>query len=84
MTEEQKPEKIVKKLRKGSLVRVDRNKFENSLESKASDAALPAYIFDGPGEVLNVKDDYVQVRWRMPVPDVWFRNDQLAEWSEVK
>ena len=80
MTEEQKPEKIVKKLRKGSLVRVDRNKFENSLESKASDPDLPAYIFDGPGEVLTVKGDYSQVRWRLPVPDVWLRTDQLVEW----
>ena len=33
----QSPPKIQKKLRKGDLVKVDREKYSNSLESKASD-----------------------------------------------
>ncbi len=66
-----------KPLRKGSLVRVNRKAYEDSLESLASDQSFPKYIFEGPGEVLMIKGDYAQVRWRRPVPDVWFRIDQL-------
>ena len=53
----------------------------NSIESKASDEDLPNYIFDGPGELLLIKGEYCQVRWRRPVPDVWFRLDQLEKWE---
>ena len=73
--------KIQKKFRKGDLVKVDREKYSNSLESKASDTNLPEYIFQGPGEVLLIKGEYCQVRWRRPVPDVWMRLDQLIEWK---
>ncbi len=69
------------KFRKGSLVRVNRKAYENSLESVASDALPPSYIFEGPGELLAIKGLYGQVRWRMPVPDVWLRVDQLEAWS---
>ena len=44
----QSPPKIQKKFRKGDLVKVDREKYSNSLESKASDPSLPEYIFEGP------------------------------------
>ena len=71
----------IKKFRKGDLVRVDRAKYLNSLESNASDLNLPDYIFEGPGELLLIKGDYCQVRWRRPVPDVWMRVDQLIEWK---
>ena len=74
------PEKI-KKFRKGDLVRVDRAKYLNSLESNASDLNLPDYIFEGPGELLLMKGDYCQVRWRRPVPDIWMRVDQLIYWK---
>ena len=37
----QLPTKIQKKFRKGDLVKVDREKYSNSLESKASDTNLP-------------------------------------------
>ena len=69
--------KPLKKFRKGDLVRISRKAYENSLESMSSDSTLPDYIFEGPGELLIVKGDYCQVRWRRPVPDVWFRIDQL-------
>ena len=69
------------RFRKGALVRVNRKAYANSLESKASDQSFPDYIFEGPGEVLLVKEEYAQVRWRMPVPDVWLRIDQLETWS---
>ena len=73
--------KIAKSFRKGALVRVNRAAYQNSLESAASDSVLPNYIFEGPEELLVVKGDYGQVRWRMPVPDVWLRIDQLEAWS---
>ena len=69
--------KVIKKLRKGDLVKVEREKYINSLESKASDEDLPEYIFQGPGEVLLIKGDYCQIRWRRPVPDVWMNSDHI-------
>ena len=76
----QLPPKIQKKFRKGDLVKVDREKYSNSLESKASDPSLPEYIFEGPGEVLVIKGDYFQVRWRRPVPDVWINSDHIVSY----
>ena len=74
-------ESIPKKpLKKGSLVCVDKSIYEKSLEALASDSDLPSYLFEGPGEILGIKEDYAQVRWRRPVPDVWFKLDQLKEY----
>ena len=70
-----------KPLKKGSLVVLDKEKFLQSLESLASDIDLPGYVFEGPGEILVVKEDYAQVRWRRPVPDVWFKLEQLKEYT---
>jgi hypothetical protein len=64
-------------LKKGALVRVNRQAYASSLEAAASDCEPPAYIFEGPGEILAVKGTYAQLRWRRPVPDVWLRLDQL-------
>jgi hypothetical protein len=64
-------------IKKGSLVRVNRQAYANSLEAQASDAAAPDYIFEGPAEVLLIKGDYAQLRFRRPVPDVWLRCSQL-------
>ena len=75
------PVNQAKAFKKGSLVRVNRQAYQSSLESKASDPLPPEYIFEGPGELLAVKGDYCQVRWRMPVPDVWLRIDQLESWA---
>ena len=72
--------KIQKKLRKGDLVKVDRKKYLNSLESLASDANLPEYIFEGPGEILLIKGDYCQIRWRRPVPDVWINTNHIVSY----
>ena len=87
MTEETKklddsssPPKIIKKFRKGDLVKVERGKYLNSLEAKASDNDLPEYIFQGPGEVLLIKGDYCQIRWRRPVPDVWISSDHIVSY----
>ena len=69
-----------KNLKKGSLVRVDKVMYLESIEALASDQDLPSYIFKGPGEILIIKEQYAQVRWRRPVPDVWFKLDQLMEY----
>jgi len=81
MAEELPAPKPFKTFRKGSLVRVNRKVYQNSLESTASDQIFPEYIFEGPGELLIIKGEYAQVRWRPPVPDVWLRIDQLEAWS---
>ena len=64
-------------LKKGSLVRVCQAAYLGSTEAAASDPEAPQYIFEGPGEILALKGDYAQLRWRRPVPDVWLRLDQL-------
>ena len=71
-----------KPLKKGSLVLVDRKAYKKSIEALASDNDLPNYVFDGPGEILSVKDEYAQIRWRKPVPDVWLKLDQLKEYIQ--
>ena len=71
-----------KLLKKGSLVFVDRKTYIKSIEALASDYDLPNYVFEGPGEILAVKDEYAQVRWRRPVPDVWLKLDQLKEYIQ--
>ena len=76
----QSPPKIKKKLKKGDLVKVDREKYSHSLESKSSDSDLPEYIFQGPGEVLMIKGEYCQVRWRRPVPDVWISSEHIVSY----
>ena len=73
-----------KPIKKGSLVYVDKDIYIKSVESLASDTDLPSYIFEGPGEILGIKDDYAQVRWRRPVPDVWFKLNQLKEYLSVE
>ncbi len=74
-------ESIPKKpLKKGSLVSVDKSIYDKSVEALASDEDLPSYVFEGPGEILSIKEEYAQVRWRRPVPDVWFKLDQLKEY----
>ena len=74
-------ESIPKKpLKKGSLVFIDKSIYNGSVEALASDQDLPSYIFEGPGEILSIKEEYAQVRWRRPVPDVWFKLDQIKEY----
>ena len=69
-------------LKKGSLGFVDRENFIKSTEALASDNDLPNYVFEGPGEILLLKDEYAQVRWRRPVPDVWLKLEQLKEYIQ--
>jgi hypothetical protein len=47
----QKVAVMADKLKKGSLVRANREKLENSLEAKASDTRFPPYLFETKGKL---------------------------------
>ena len=66
-------------MKKGTLVRVVPEKFEGSLEAKASDARLPAYLLNSKAEILEVQDEYALLQFYVPTPSVWLRLDQLEE-----
>ena len=68
-------------LKKGALVRLNLQAYQGSLEASASDPVPPSYVVEGPGEILAVKGDFAQIRWRRPVPDVWLRLDQLLSYG---
>ncbi|HEY9827559.1 MAG TPA: NAD(P)H-quinone oxidoreductase subunit O [Stenomitos sp.] len=64
-------------IKKGDLVRLVREAFENSVEAQASDRRLPPYVFDGTGEVVELRGDYAQVKFLVPTPTVWLAVNQL-------
>lgn len=65
-------------VKKGDLVHAIREKLENSLEAKASDTRLPAYLFETKGEVVDLRGDYALVKFgQVPTPNIWLRQDQL-------
>ncbi|NJM78061.1 MAG: NAD(P)H-quinone oxidoreductase subunit O [Acaryochloridaceae cyanobacterium RU_4_10] len=64
-------------IKKGDLVRLVLEKFENSIEAQASDRRLPPYVFDGTGEVVEISGNYAQIKFRVPTPTVWLALDQL-------
>lgn len=69
-------------VKKGDVVRVVREKLENSLEAKASDTRFPSYIFETKGEVLDVRGDYLLVQFgHVPTPNMWLRADQLEKFE---
>ncbi len=65
-------------IKKGALVRVIREKLENSVEAYASDRRFPNYLFESKGQVLDLKGDYALISFYVPSPSVWLRLDQLA------
>jgi hypothetical protein len=66
-------------IKKGGLVRVRRERLENSLEAQANDTRWSAYVFESPAEVLDIRGDYVQLKFPVPTPPVWLRLDQVEE-----
>jgi hypothetical protein len=68
-------------LKKGALVRLNLAAYRGSVEAGASDPEPPAYVLEGPGEILAIRGEHAQLRWRRPVPDVWLRLDQLEAWN---
>lgn len=70
-------------VKKGEMVRVIREKLENSLEAKASDPRFPNYIFESEGEVVDIKGDYAFVKFGLvPTPNIWLRQDQLESFKK--
>ena len=63
---------------------IDHGETKRLTEADASDDVAPDYIFEGPGELLLIKDEYCQIRWRRPVPDVWLKIDQLEAFPNEK
>lgn len=71
-------QKQVMAIKRGDMVRAVKEKLENSVEAKASDARFPSYIFDTKGEVVDLSGDYALVKFGIvPTPNVWLRVDQL-------
>ncbi|MBE9029068.1 NAD(P)H-quinone oxidoreductase subunit O [filamentous cyanobacterium LEGE 11480] len=69
-------------VKKGAMVRVVREKLENSVEVQASDQRLPHYLFDTPGEILEVRGDHAFVKFgATPTPNIWLRVDQLENFA---
>ncbi|MBF2079142.1 MAG: NAD(P)H-quinone oxidoreductase subunit O [Synechococcales cyanobacterium T60_A2020_003] len=65
-------------VKKGTLVRVVREKLENSVEATASDPRFPPYIFETGGEVLDLRGDYALIKFGyVPTSNIWLRVDQL-------
>jgi len=71
-------------VKKGDLVRVNREKLDNSVEAMASDRRWPPYLFEDKGEIVELRGDYAQVKFSgVPTPNVWLRVDQLEVAKEV-
>ncbi|TVQ58227.1 MAG: NAD(P)H-quinone oxidoreductase [Spirulina sp. DLM2.Bin59] len=68
---------MASKIKRGSLVRAVREALANSVEITASDARLPAYLFESKGEVVEIEGDYAFVKFYVPTPAMWLRLDQL-------
>lgn len=69
-------------VKKGEMVRVVREKLENSLEAQASDTRFPTYIYESQGEIMEIKGDYAFVKFgKVPTPNIWLRLDQLESFS---
>lgn len=69
-------------VKKGDLVRVLRDKLEGSVEATASDTRFPPYIFETKGEIMDVKGDYMLVKFgHVPTPNIWLRIDQLEKFE---
>jgi very-short-patch-repair endonuclease len=69
-------------VKKGDFVRLVREKFEQSLEAKASDRRLSSYVFTTQGEILETRDDYALVKFgRVPTPNMWLKLEQLEKFE---
>ncbi|MGQ9838540.1 MAG: NAD(P)H-quinone oxidoreductase subunit O [Cyanobacteriota bacterium] len=67
-------------IKRGSLVRAIRERLEGSLEAQASDPFIPNYVFETAGEVVDMKDNYLQIKFGLvPTPTIWLRADQVEE-----
>lgn len=59
-------------IKKGSLVCVVWEKLENSLEVKVSDNRFFFYIFESKGEVVDIRGDYVFIKFgKVLILNIW-------------
>ena len=69
-------------IKRGDMVRVVREKLENSLEAQASDARFSPYVFETPGEVMDLKGDYAFIKFGIvPTPNMWLKVEQLEAFA---
>jgi Cyanobacterial and plant NDH-1 subunit O len=69
-------------VKKGEMVRAIREKLEASIEAQASDQRFPSYLFESPGEVLEVRGDYAFVKFgKVPTPNIWLHVEQLETFN---
>jgi len=67
-------------IKRGSAVRAVRDKLVNSLEALANDSFIPDYVFTSTGEVVDLRDEYVQVKFGVvPTPPVWLHLEHIEE-----
>ncbi|ATS18762.1 photosynthetic/respiratory NAD(P)H-quinone oxidoreductase subunit O [Synechococcus sp. PCC 6717] len=64
-------------IKKGDFVKVIAEKLTNSLEALASDRRYPPYLFEGRGEVVDIRGEYAQIKFPVPTPTVWLKLEQL-------
>jgi hypothetical protein len=69
-------------VKKGDMVKAIREKLESSVELQASDRRIPNYLFETPGEILDIRGDYAFVKFgATPTPNIWLRLDQLEAFA---
>jgi hypothetical protein len=69
-------------VKKGDMVKAIREKLESSVELQASDRRIPTYLFETPGEILDIRGDYAFVKFgATPTPNIWLRLDQLEAFA---
>ena len=69
--------------KRGDMVKAIKEKLESSLEGQASDTRFSPYIFETPGEIVDLNEDYALVKWGIvPTPNVWLRQDQLEAFTQ--
>jgi len=70
------------KMKKGTVVRAIRESLEGSVEALASENDLPSYIFETKGEIVDIRGDYMLVKFgHVPTSNVWLRADQLEAFA---
>jgi hypothetical protein len=67
-------------IKKGVMVKAVREKLDGSVEAQANDTRWSSYLFETKGEILEVRGEYVQIKFgQVPTPPVWLRIDQIEE-----
>jgi len=62
------------------MVTAIKDKLANSPTALANDTRWSSYIFETPGEIVEIKGDYVQVKFgQVPTPPIWFHKDEVQE-----